>query len=98
MEGGGVIGFEVSEAVTITLIGIGTAFCLLALLSLMTAVLPRVVGLLGGEEEEGVLEEETASEERNKALAATIAVSVAMGRGDLEVGDAPPLDPSTGSG
>ena len=97
MEGGGVIGFDTSEAVTITLIGIGTAFCLLALLSLMTAVLPRVVGLLGGAEE-GVLEEETASEERNKALAATIAVSVAMGRGDLEGGDAGPLDPSTGSG
>ena len=64
------------------MIGIGTAFCLLALLSLLTVVLPRVTRLLGDEEDAASSEKET-SEERNKALAATIAVSVAMSQGHL---------------
>ena len=70
---------------TITLIGIGTAFFLLAFLSLLTVFLPRIADLTGGDEATDLTEEETA-EERNKALAATIAVSVAMSRGHLPEG------------
>ena len=82
------ISFDTSEALTITLIGIGTAFSLLAALSLLTVVLPMVANLLPYSDSRHPSEEGT-SEERNKALAATIAVSVAMSRGHLpgEPGD-----------
>ena len=87
-RGGAKISFDTGEALTITLIGIGTAFSLLMLLSLFTAILPRVANLGSGSSSSLPSEEETLAE-RNKALAATIAVTVAMSRGHLpdESGD-----------
>ncbi len=92
------ISFDTSEALTITLIGVATAFSLLALLSLFTAFLPRVAGLFSSDEAEQSTEPET-TEERNKALAATIAVAVAMRQGHLPevgggAGSSPPSESS----
>ena len=81
--------FGSGEALALTIIGVGTAFTILLFLMLLTLVLGPLSRKLS-HKEIVVPAEELNNETRNKALAASLAVSIALteettGNVDLEV-------------
>ena len=78
------INFDTGQALTITSIGVGIAFGLLAVLSILTAVLPHITKAISTSPT--IPATETAGddkEKRNIALAATIAVNIVLSEGKV---------------
>lgn len=69
--------FDSGEALALTVIGVGTAFTVLIFLMLLTLVLGPLSRMFS-DKEAVVPTEELNNETRNKALAATLAVSIAL--------------------
>ena len=81
---GTTINFDIGQALTITLIGVGTAFGLLAVLSILTAVLPHLTrAILTNSTIPATATVGDDKEKRNKALAATIAVNIVLSEGKV---------------
>ena len=80
---GSTIDFDTGEALTLTLIGIGTAFSLLAFLLIFTTVLPYIARMLVGWGE-SLPGNRRNQDERDKALAAAIAVNIVLTEGGAQ--------------
>ncbi len=84
----------VEQGVTLTAIGMGIAFGLLFVLTLLIALMGRILRPSSGEAAAAALEPD--SEARRKALAAVVAVNAALAQRKDDL--LPAEGPSTGSG
>ena len=80
---GNTINLDTGQALTITIIGIGTAFSLLTVLSILTAALHYLAKALSTISTRTAPETVDDKEKRDKALAATIAVNIALSQGHV---------------
>ena len=89
------VDFEISKAVTLTILGVGAAFVSLVSLIILTRLMSRIVGTAPQDQAEAIAgtaadvleeaaDETTGSPDRNPAMAAAAAAAVAMAEEEFD--------------